>query len=426
MKKSIYIFLFLLLTIFIGSAAYLVYKIDESKSPSLDIVVVNDIVQSVKSNWSNLESISADKYKLEYSVLDAKNNVIAKTSEGLNADINAAICHRDTIVDVYDEDTLLGKLIIYNNYNESLYEHRKNLYMTCIAVLSVFMVICVVFAYYVYRVIYRPFNKLQIFAKNVAAGDLNIPLEMDKQNIFGAFTESFDLMRDELKLAREAEQQANKSKKELVAQLSHDIKTPVASIKAVSELLTAKVTEKNEISQNDMNHLDAIGKKADQINTLITNMFNATLEELQELKVQATAQSSLIIYDIIRSTDYFHKIETIQVDECLIYADTNRLTQVIDNIISNSYKYAGTEIKLHSFFDDGYLIVEFIDFGKGVDNDELPLLFDKFYRAKNTEGKSGAGLGLYISRYLMNKMDGDITCENIDGGFKIMLMIKLI
>ncbi len=426
MKKSIYVFLLTLLAIFAVAIAYFMYEINEIKSPSLDIIVVNDIAQSISENWERLDLASIDNHGLEYTVLDVNNHVITQTAEKIYDNMNLAIIHRDTIVDIYEKDILLGKLVIYNDYYDSLHLHKKELFTTCVVVLSVFMAICLMFAFHIYRVIYRPFHKLQDFAKNVATGNLDIPLEMDKRNIFGAFTESFDIMRVELKAARVAEQQANKSKKELVAQLSHDIKTPIASIKAISELLSTKAIIEGQIISSDLHHLDTINQKADQINTLITNMFNATLEELQELKVEPAEQDSKCLSDIIYRADYFNKIEEIAIPECLIYADANRLTQVIDNIISNSYKYADTEIKLNSYFEDNHLILEFIDFGNGVNEDEISLLCNKFYRAKNAEGKSGTGLGLYISRYLMNKMQGDIICENTHNGFKVILILKLV
>ena len=118
---------------------------------------------------------------------------------------------------------------------------------------------------------------------------------MDRQNIFGAFSESFDLMREELKIARLHEQQANQSKKELVAKLSHDIKTPVASIQAVSELMSVTSTSSKEKQQ-----LQIIHDKANQINQLISDLFHASLEELQELKVTPTLHQSQEIYQIIK------------------------------------------------------------------------------------------------------------------------------
>ena len=83
----------------------------------------------------------------------------------------------------------------------------------------------------------EPFGKLRGFAESVAAGDLETPLEMDRGNIFGAFTESFDIMREELKSSRLREETAVKSRKEMIAELSHDIKTPVASIKAMTDFM---------------------------------------------------------------------------------------------------------------------------------------------------------------------------------------------
>ena len=272
-----------------------------------------------------------------------------------------------------------------------------------------FALLCIAYTVYIDRTIFRPFRKLQGFARHVAEGKLDMPLDMDKGNMFGAFTESFDLMREELNRARENERIANQSKKELVASLSHDIKTPVASIKAVSEVMYAK--SKNE---NTKTQLRVINSKADQINTLITNMFNATLEELQELKVNVTEQSSEFLYDLIKNADYNNQVTISNIPECIVLVDVLRLAQVIDNVISNSYKYAGTSIDVSTHIKGKYLEIAFKDYGLGVSEDERPLIFNKFYRAKNSAGKSGTGLGLYISKYLMNKMSGDIECENND------------
>ena len=89
----------------------------------------------------------------------------------------------------------------------------------------------------------RPFNKLSDFAASVSKGNLDVPLNMDRHNYFGAFTESFDRMREELKLSSEREAAANRSKQELVAELSHDIKTPVATFKATCEVMEIKYTD---------------------------------------------------------------------------------------------------------------------------------------------------------------------------------------
>ena len=273
---------------------------------------------------------------------------------------------------------------------------------------------------YCERSVLRPFRRLQKFARDVAAGNLDIPLEMDKGGSFGAFTESFDLMREELKKARENERAADRSKKELVASLSHDIKTPIASIKAATELMLVSAKDEKEKKQ-----LERIEAKAEQINTLITNMFHATLEELQALSVTVAEVHSTEIVGLVHDADYKGLVEPFRIPECIIEADLVRLGQVFDNIIGNSYKYAGTGIELRAVIEGAFLVIDIEDHGGGVPEDELPLILTKFYRGKNADEKSGYGLGLYISDFLVSNMSGKLQCENRENGFAVVIALKL-
>lgn len=216
------------------------------------------------------------------------------------------------------------------------------------------------------------------FAERIAGGNLDIPLEMDRQNLFGPFTESFDLMRSELKKARIAEAKANADKKELVAKLSHDLKTPVASIKAASEVGAALSTD-----EKSRENYEQIIRKTDQINTLVTNLFSATLEELQELSVIPADFCSREVGVLLENADYLHRAILPPVPECMVYADRLRLQQVFDNIFANSYKYAGTKIDVDICMEEKYLMVSIEDYGGGVDEEELPLLKEKFRRGSN-------------------------------------------
>lgn len=412
----------LAIAIFLIGISTMLYLFPSTEDIEINVVEVNDISQSLAKQWDSLDNgdLPCLQYGLDYVVLDNKGNFIRATRSGLNEDINSAINNRDTIVDILLDTKVLGKLIIYNNTNELWRQHKNNMLIIIIAIMAFIALFYLVYGIYIYRIIFKPFRKLQAFAHHVAAGELDIPLEMDESNIFGAFTESFDLMREELAKARENERKANQSKKELVASLSHDIKTPVASIKAVSEIMIIKSD-----NEEDKRQLSIINSKADQINTLISNIFNATLEELQELKVTVKEIWSTELYDLIKNADYNNKAIVSEIPECIVLADSLRLLQVIDNIISNSYKYAGTAINVMGNISGQYLVLEFKDYGYGVQLEEIPLLFNKFYRGENSTGKSGAGLGLYISKYLMNKMQGDIRYNNTDEGFTLILKLRI-
>ena len=155
-----------------------------------------------------------------------------------------------------------------------------------------------VFGMYVTKRIYRPFRELNDFAGRVAEGKLDEPLSMDRNNMFGAFSESFDIMREELRSSRMREADLQKREKELVASLSHDLKTPITGIKVTCELLTAKYHA--SAGMEDLKEkLTNIYKKADQIDVMVNDLFSATLEELGEFKVNCSDESSKILTDIL-------------------------------------------------------------------------------------------------------------------------------
>ena len=399
MKKQV--FLIGVLLVLIAEIITLIIFAVQTPDFSQDTVAVNEVVQSVMKDFNNLEE-HKNTTALDYVVLDENGNLIYKTKSGLSESVNEAIMHRDTILDITTDNGIVGKVIIYNDGAQTLQSQKQ----TAIIVLSVAITvqggIFIGYAVYMHFTIIRPFRKLKGFAERIASGNLDIPLEMDKRNLFGAFTESFDIMRSELKKARIAEAQANASKKELVAKLSHDIKTPVASIKAVSEVGLAVAT--NEKEKENYSHI--IGK-VDQINTLVTNLFTATLEELQQLTVTPTNIDSNQVKTLIENADYMHRATVPNMPECLVYADGLRLQQVFDNIFANSYKYAKTDIIVTTQKANNYIVIGIEDYGGGALPEELPVLKEKFKRGSNAKNTEGAGLGLYISDYFMREMQGD-------------------
>jgi signal transduction histidine kinase len=415
--------LILAVILLLGASGAFIISV-QTPDNQLDNVAVNDIVYNLKENWSSLKAqeypLPGTSYGIDYTVLDTEGNLLRTTKPGITVDENSAIRHRDTIISVYGNDnTYLGKLIIYNDSNKHWLNFRNRLFADFLLMCFLFVLALSVFLLTIQKKILKPFQTMNSFAKNIAAGNLNVPLPMDKENAFGAFTESFDLMRTELAIAKENEYKANTSKKELVASLSHDINTPVASIKAISELMSLSTADEKTKRQ-----LETINAKADQINLLISNMFHATLEELKELKVTNYPISSQLISDMLLNADYHKSAETDPIPECLILADTLRLSQVLDNIISNSYKYAGTKLRI-TFCLDSALSINITDYGPGVLPEELPLLTQKYFRGTYGKDKQGTGIGLYISAYFMEKMGGSLKFFNNEQGFTARINLKL-
>lgn len=409
-----------ILAVFITGIVLSFIVIETKVDTDMDVVAVNEIVKKVESHWEDIEQGDYSTIKLPFAILDNSGRVLYQTLDVHSTTLNDAIKNRSTIIDVIVKDNLVGKLIIQNDYKQVIQQNKELLVIVIVTAFTILMVLCILYTLFLNQTVFKPFNKLQSFAMNVARGNLDIPLKMEKNNPFGAFTESFDIMREELAVARQSEYAANRSKKELVASLSHDIKTPVASIKAVSELMLLRVDDEKVIKQ-----INTIYSKAEQINLLVTDMFHATLEELQELKVTVTEELSGVLNGMIANVNFDDQISCNPIPECIILTDVTRLQQVLDNILSNSYKYAGTAVTITSHIKHTHLEINIIDYGNGINQDELPLVFNKFYRGNNVGAQSGSGLGLYISQYLMQKMLGDIECHNRDDGFTVSLKIKL-
>ncbi len=399
--------------------ALLLFMFQNTDVPQ-DAVQVNEIVHLTQADWNQMENYK-NPTELDYVVLDRTGGVVFRTKEGLSESVNEAVIHRDTMIDIYVGDLTVGKLIIYNDSPQIVKDWKQTVMIILAAATIVQGGICIGYMGYLNRRIIKPFHKLEGFAERIAGGNLDIPLEMDRDNVFGAFTEGFDIMRSELKKARLAEAKANAEKKELVARLSHDIKTPVASIKAASEVGAAIAD-----NERQKDNYRQIIRKADQINALITDLFTAALEELKQLPVTPMELGSWELEILLENADYLHRAAIPGIPECMIYADRLRLQQVFDNIFANSYKYADTDVAIGADIRDGYLRVSIEDYGGGVGEEELPYLKEKFRRGNNSGNAEGAGLGLYISDYFMREMKGELDVQNGTEGLKVTLRLRII
>jgi signal transduction histidine kinase len=412
----------LLLTISAASITLVFLTLHLKVETTTDRVAINSIVKLTEQNWDKLDPNLYKESPYDFAIIDVSGTLRYQTKNAISVTVNEAINNRDTLIDVFVQDKMVGKVIINNDYRTIFIHMKQQFIQVSVVMLLLLAILGIFYICFLNRSVLRPFRKMQQFAKHIARGDLEVPLEMDRNHLFGAFTESFDMMREELAAARHSEYLANKSKKELVASLSHDIKTPVASLKAITELML--LSARDEKTSRQLNTLYA---KADQIDRLVTDMFHSTLEELNELKVSLTEEHSHLLTEIINNVNFYERISVASVPDCIITVDSLRLQQVIDNVVNNSYKYAnsGTPIDITFEIRDHYLEVDILDYGPGVPEEELPLIFNKFFRGSLAVSQNGAGLGLYISRYMMQKMQGEIVCSNRQNGFTVKLLIPL-
>lgn len=393
------------------------------KPGKLDVVVLNHYAQTVKENWETPDAISEEGFAKDYLILDRNNKVTYSSSdklfEGIRSPFDAL--EKDMItVPINDEDRFLGTLVIQDSTKTADFATRRIKLVIGIAIL-VMLLSYATFFIYINQSIIKPFNRLKKFAGVIARGDLDEPLIMERSNIFGIFTESFDIMREELKASKEREIALQMKEKELVASLSHDLKTPVTGIKVMCEMMEVKVED-----EYVRHKITNISNKTMEINNLLDDLLSSALDDLGELKVSCSEVESNVLQGIVEEHDTHKLVQAGSIPKCLLNMDTKRISQVIGNIITNSYKYANTPIEVSYAYQDKYLEMTIRDYGDGVDDEELELITNKFFRGKrNTANKEGSGLGLYISSELMRLMHGQLLCRNDKDGFSVILMIPL-
>jgi len=414
------IILILIILCVVVSAAVLIFETANSSSIKPDTVEISRIKYSVE-DADNFFSFSYDS-KYDFTVVSLDGTVLYTTLEtrhmSLAERVNQAIQNYDTVINYEKSGKVEGRIIIYTG--QFLSGNRTAKFTAVIVPFCVLSVLLVLYYLYMRVYLYRPFKKLKKFASDIAAGNLDLALPMDKDNLFGEFSESFDLMRDELKAAKQKAILEEKSKKELIATLSHDIKTPVSIVRVAGELL--EIAEKDS---KKLAHIKTIRDKTFEIDRLVTDLFSSALNDLSELKINVKNVESIELENLIKGADQSSKvIFTNSIPECLVKADPFRLSQVFSNIISNSDKYAGTEIEVSFDLIDDSLKISFKDFGNSLDEEELALIKNKFYRGKNAKDKQGAGLGLYICTSLIERMGGKLYIS-LDGGFVVGIVLAL-
>lgn len=334
----------------------------------------------------------------------------------------------DLVMDLSLNGEYAGKVSFPDDYNKI--KESKNsisrLFIICWGAILIggFVLFAALYVLYI-----KPMNELERFSVQIANGNLSEPIPMNRANMIEGFVSAFDMMREQLIESKEREMASEKARKSLVTDLSHDIKTPVSVIKAACEMLELKIGKNKSLEENEK--ADAIGKitvisdKAETINSLMSNVMHYTLEELEELKVNVKDENTQEVTRIFSNLmGYDNIIMDNEIKPCIVKVDKLRLEQVIDNVVGNSNKYAGTDIHVDfSEAENDFIKIRIRDEGPGVKEDELPLLTEKYFRGSNSEEQTGYGLGLYLVKWYMDKMGGGMEYYN-DNGFVVELFLK--
>ncbi|WP_042273494.1 HAMP domain-containing sensor histidine kinase [[Clostridium] dakarense] len=266
--------------------------------------------------------------------------------------------------------------------------------------------------------IINPIKELHKSAKNILRGNYDCKIRYDYHGEVGEFCHDFEDMRDEIIVSKEKEERLKKSEKELLACISHDLKTPLSSILGYVEGIRDGIVHDEEGIKRYSN---IIIKKSKELSKLIDDILEQSKAELNEMTIE---RKEMYSYDYLTETlmdlsiDVANKNMKLNIigdiPNSLISIDEKRMNQVISNIISNSIKYSelGKIIDVWVDNDINSITVNIKDYGSGISIGDIPFVFNKFYRGEKYRNTniSGSGLGLSISKYIVESHGGVIKC----------------
>ena len=288
--------------------------------------------------------------------------------------------------------------------------------------------------FWIYRGAVAPIHDLEKATQNIRDGNLDFDVKGSGVQEFDALVQDFDEMRIRLKESSESQLEYDQQSKELVSNISHDLKTPVTAIKGYVEGILDGVADTPEKMEH---YLLTIRNKANDIDRLIN-----------ELTVYSHIDTNRIPYNFIRlnASDYFSDCaEEMQIDleeqgidfsffnylrdEADIIADPEQLRRVVNNIIGNAVKYMDKEfsfvnLRLRDVGD--FVQVEIEDNGRGISAKDLPRVFDRFYRSDTARrSHGGSGIGLSIVKKILEDHEGKVWATSKEGeGTVIYFVLK--
>ncbi len=345
-------------------------------------------------------------------------------SSDIKSDQIVALNEIDKLMDIDDEMAKEKISELEQNLRETdaREKNSRHLWMFC----GISLLFLVSVFGYIWFSILRPFDKMKKFAGEVAKGNFDVPLKYERSNYFGDFTWAFDSMRKEITKARLNEKEAIENNKTVIATLSHDIKTPIASIRAYAEGLEANL---DTTPEKRAKYLTILMRKCDEVTKLTNDLFLHALSDLDKLKIN-TERFKICSYMKNAVSEIAAEQNDVKFTmpdfEVTISADTNRLMQITENLINNARKYAKSQIDIWMIKGTGDVELHFRDYGKGIPDEDMPFIFEQFYRGKNCGGEQGSGLGLYIVKYLTEKMNGKVLLHNHSDGLEAVVSLPYI
>ena len=279
----------------------------------------------------------------------------------------------------------------------------------------------------------RYISRISSAMREIAEGDLNITLDVEGDDEFADMAENLNNMVEELRQLMDKERESERTKNELITNVAHDLRTPLTSIIGYLELLSGPVKLNEEMQKK---YLDITYKKSKRLQKLIEDLFGFTKLNYGKISMKVSkvdivkllSQMLEEFYPNFANKGLSYELQS-NVPAKMITADGNLLARLFDNLVNNAIKYGseGKKIIVKVDATDTVVTVSVTNFGYVIPKEELPLLFEKFYRVEQSRSVNtgGTGLGLAIAKNIVDMHGGTIGVTSDLNGTVFTVKLKV-
>lgn len=392
-----------------------------------------------------LTTYSFESWKYPYAVIDNSGKVLYSSDAlGIHEQVNLQSFlqfDRSTsleykgfvkssfpiVIDNENKGFFIAFINIKDLQEKTTYQRKMEIIYPQLILIIFSIVMFIIFRIYVVKYVLKPILKITNSSKDIIKGRFDNYITFNSDTEIGELSYAFELMRDEIKSHREREEKLKKSQKEIIAAISHDLKTPLSAIRIYVEAIRDGMAEKEE---DRYDYTATILRKVDTLNKLIDDLLEHSKESLEVLSINKKEVSikpflekliGEINMELLRVNAEFCWDKYIP--EGIVSIDEIRINQVIFNLISNSIKYSkeNLKIKFKAEIKNRYLFIYIEDNGIGILQEDISYIFNKFYRGDKSRNYRipGSGLGLSTCKYIVEKHLGEIYCKTIKSGGSI-------
>lgn len=319
-----------------------------------------------------------------------------------------------------------GSVMGYVRYDYVMRANLFGVFLFVEVMLGIITLLVLGLLFYLRQSIVVPFHQFSELPAALAKGKLHSDVEESKSRYFGNFILGIGLLQDRLDLAKRKELKLGKERKMMILSLSHDIKTPLNNIKLYVKALEEDLYDTEEKRKKSIHQ---IGEKAEEIEDYVKQIVQTSREEIVTIEVN---MGEFYIKELVQELHKTYqkrceishmRFEVGSFQNRLLKGDLDRAEEVMGNIMENAFKYGdGRAIEISFYEEEYHQLIRIFNTGVPIADQEFNHLFDSFFRGSNAQLKEGNGLGLYICKQIMQKMEGDIFAEKCEDGMAFILV----